>query len=166
MKTIKAKIGQKRISKGMIVRLSDFTPWWIVCKECRECATLVPRSESHSANCKCANCGAIYSITLGSDWDRRMKDLPLWLRGNFRDEVFWSVNGDHLLFLEELIGATLRERPVHGGKRINLTTAMPFNLPSWMLSAKNRPALLHLIQKLKQRLPKDFVPAKLHENPR
>ncbi len=46
----------------------------------------------------------------------------------------------------------------------SFTQAMPFNLPSWMLSAKNRSDLLRLIRRLKKRLPKDFVPAERIEN--
>jgi len=31
---------------------------------------------------------------------------------------------------------------------------MPFNLPAWILSAKNRPDLLRLIQRLRETIPK------------
>jgi hypothetical protein len=91
-----------------------------------------------------------------------MVSLPLWLKADFRGNIFWAVNGDHLLFLEYLIGATLRERPVHKGRRLRFTGAMPFNLPRWMLSSKNRIDLLRLIQKLKKRLPKNFIPTEPH----
>src|SRR5256885_3187438 len=151
---------QHRISKKTIVRLGDFAPWWVGCKQCQERALLVAEAGKLMARCSCTACGALYSIELSQDYPRRMLELPLWFRSDFRGEVFWAVNGDHLLFLEEIIGARLRERPIHRGSRIKLTRAMPFNLPSWMLSAKNRPDILRLIRKLKKRLPKDFVPSK------
>jgi hypothetical protein len=148
-----------RISKKHIARLGDFTPWWAVCKKCNKQAKLTPDYARMNAKCRCANCGAIYSIALDSDHDRRMVELPLWLKSDFRGDVFWAVNGDHLLFLEHVIGASLRERPVLKGMRLKFTGAMPFNLPRWILSAKNRTDLLRTIRKLKKRLPKNFIAA-------
>ena len=124
---------------------------------------LVPEVGKLVGQSSCTTCGAIYSTVLNQEYRRRMLELPLWFRSDFRGEVFWAVNGDHLLFLEGLIAASLRERPIHKGSRIRLTKAMPFNLPSWMLSAKNRPDILRLIRKLKKRLPTDFVPSKPEE---
>jgi len=82
--------------------------------------------------------------------------LPLWLREDFRGEVFWALNGEHLAHLERVIRATLRERPVFGRespkfrKREITNQNMPFNLPAWLLSAKNRSDLLRLITRLRK----------------
>src|SRR5229473_3127273 len=127
----------QRISKRTIVRLENFSPLWVVCKQCQDRALLVPETGRLLAQCSCTKCGAIYSIALIDNYRRRMVQLPLWLKNDFRGELFWAVNGDHLLFLEGIIAARLRERPIHRGNRMKLTRAMPFNLPSWMLSAKN-----------------------------
>lgn len=86
-------------------------------------------------------------------WLRQYSDLPLWLKTDFRGKVFWAFNGEHLDFLERVIRSTLRERPVMRGRRLAFTMRMPFNLPSWLLSAKNRPDLLKLIAKLRLTIP-------------
>src|SRR5579859_966825 len=105
MRRATTKALRHRISKKMIVRLGDFSPWWVVCKQCRDQALLVPEVGKLLAQCSCTMCGAIYAIALNENYRRRMLDLPLWLRSDFRGEVFWAVNGDHLLFLEGIIGA-------------------------------------------------------------
>jgi hypothetical protein len=71
--------------------------------------------------------------------DEDIPDLPLWLKADFRGNVFWALNGDHLDFLERAIRSTLRERPVMSGRRLPFTIRMPFNLPSWMLSQRGKP---------------------------
>jgi hypothetical protein len=83
-------------------------------------------------------------------------DLPIWFKANFRGHVLWAVNEDHLLHLERVIQATLRERPVFKSEKLKFKQRrmtnqnMPFNLPTWLLSAKNRPALIRLVAKMKK----------------
>jgi len=74
--------------------------------------------------------------------------------------VLWAVSGEHLDYLEQVVGATLRERPILNSKRQSFTTSMPFNLPSWILSAKNRPGLLRLIRKPKKTIPGEMLKGK------
>jgi hypothetical protein len=58
-----------------------------------------------------------------------------------------------------VIRATLRERQVSGPasakfrERGRTNRNMPFNLPAWLLSAKNRPDLVRLIAKLRKTAP-------------
>jgi hypothetical protein len=68
-----------------------------------------------------------------------------------------SLNEEHLDHLERVIKAELRERPVIQLAKIRIryktNQNMPFNLPSWVLSAKNRPGLLRLIARLRKTIP-------------
>lgn len=101
----------------------------------------------------------LYSIPLSADYDRLYLDLPLWFRADFREEIFWALNGEHLAHLERVIRATLRERQVWSPATAKFRDRgmtnqnMPFNLPAWLLSAKNRPDLLRLIAKLRKTVP-------------
>jgi hypothetical protein len=110
-----------------------------------------------TGECTCLACGAIYNLSLGQNYATRYLNLPLWLKANFRGHTFWAVNGDHLDHLERVIHAELRERPViqlaKVRKRFRTNQNMPFNLPAWILSAKNRPDLLRLIQRLRKTIP-------------
>jgi len=148
-----------RLAAGDVVRVQVFAPWWVKCSRCSDLAYMTPEWPESNAECKCGNCGAVYSIPLSPDYRRLYIDLPLWLRADFRGEVFWALNGEHLAHLERVIRATLRERPVFERdspkfrKRGMTNQNMPFNLPAWLLSAKNRPDLLRLITRLRKTVP-------------
>jgi hypothetical protein len=124
---------------------------------------MTPTLAESKADCKCGACGAIYSISLSEDYSTLYTKLPLWLRADFRGKVFWALNSEHLDYLEKVIRATLRERPVliplsgadrpQFPKRAVTNQNMPFNLPAWLLSAKNRPDLLKLIARLRKTVP-------------
>jgi hypothetical protein len=99
----------------------------------------------------------VYSIQFNPEYDRRLSSLPLWLKADFRGNIFWALNGEHLELLERVIRSTLRERPVMLGRRLSFTMRMPFNLPFWILSAKNRPDLLRLISRLRATIPAEIA---------
>ncbi len=128
----------ERLPTNSIRRIGEFAPWWIKCRDCGDLAVMSPDWGKRSCECKCKNCGALYKIPINRNYAGQVVDLPLWLKASFRENVLWAVNGEHLDYLEQVVGATLRERPILNGKRQSFTTAMPFNLPSWILSAKNR----------------------------
>jgi hypothetical protein len=146
----------KRLPTNRVRRINDFVPLWVKCRECNSIATANTDSSNRTCQCKCESCGAIYQIPFAQEHTRQFVDLPLWLKANFRGEVFWAVNGEHLDFLEEVVAATLREKVVSSGARLSLNGAMPYNLPSWLLSAKNRPNLVRLIKKLKKTIPVEW----------
>jgi len=146
----------KRLPTGSIRRINDFVPLWVRCRECDSLATANADWSNRICQCRFESCGAIYKIPVAKEYRRQFVELPLWLRANFRGKMFWAVNGEHLDFLEQVVAATLREKVVFRGERIRLTMAMPFNLPSWLLSAKNRPDLLRLIHKLRKTIPRDW----------
>jgi len=110
-----------------------------------------PHWDNQVGECKCQFCGALYTVDIPRDqFAKVVKSLPLWFKSGFRNQVFWALNEDHLAYLEQVISAGLRERAVFSGKRIRQNQAMPFVLPAWLLSAKNRPDLLRLIARLKK----------------
>lgn len=128
------------------------------CKECSSIATANADWSKRTGQCKCDSCGAVYQIPIAQDYARQFVDLPLWLKADFRGNVFWAVNGEHLDFLEEVVAATLGEKVVSREMRISLNGAMPYNLPRWLLSAKNRPGRLRLVKKLKKTIPAKWRP--------
>lgn len=74
--------------------------------------------------------------------------LPLWLQASCVGETLWAYNEQHLAFLEEFVSATLRERshdPATGWSN----SSMASRLPQWMQSAKNRPAVLKGLARLR-----------------
>jgi hypothetical protein len=66
----------------------------------------------------------------------------LWLRLDIGRDVLWAYNYEHLTHLREYIGATLR------GRQSLTFSTMVERLPQFIKSAKNRDALLALIEKL------------------
>lgn len=69
--------------------------------------------------------------------------LQLWLQLDFDGSILWAYNTAHLDFLEEFIGAKLREEKVVS--RHSLTQTMP----SFIMKASNRAKLLRLISKMR-----------------
>lgn len=147
----------RRLALKDVVRVDSFQPVWLRCARCSRLAFMSPRWEEGSGECRCGQCGAIYRVSLGVNFSTRYVELPLWLKLNFRRHVFWAINGDHLDQLERVIQAELRERPViqlaKVRERFKTNQNMPFNLPSWILSAKNRAGLLKLIHRLRATIP-------------
>jgi hypothetical protein len=143
----------KRLPINAMRRIAEFTEYWVRCNGCERLAITTPNWGTRTCMCKCKSCGAVYSIPISGDHTRQFVDFPFWLKSNFRGKIFWAVNGEHLDLLEQVVGATLRERPIYFGRRISFTTMMPFNLPSWLLSAKNRPDILRIIKKLRKTIP-------------
>jgi hypothetical protein len=148
-----------RLAASDVVRVDAFTPWWVKCPRCSGLAHMTPNWSERKGESKCVHCGAVYSVPLSADYRRVYPELALCFRAEFRDEVFWALNGEDLAHLELVIRATLRERQVLGpasGKfreRGTTNQNMPFNLPAWLLSAKNRPDLLRLPAKLRKTVP-------------
>jgi hypothetical protein len=141
----------KRLNIEVSVRVERFEPWWLKCEKCSKIAKMWPRWAERVGDCKCQFCGALYTISMPQgQFARVVKTLPLWFKSGFRNQVFWALNEKHLAYLEQVISAGLRERAVFSGRRIRQNQAMPFVLPAWLLSAKNRPDLLHLIARLKK----------------
>lgn len=71
--------------------------------------------------------------------------LPLWLQRDFRGDLFWAFNYDHLEVLRQYIGAKLRERGILPRNSWSKNRSMVGRLPAFIKKAANREALLKLI---------------------
>jgi len=130
--------------------------------KCRECHAQLRRSAPWAGAWKklamhCENCGdrCEYdaSITLHHLHQGRMTDrvygLPLWLQKEFRDELFWAYNYEHLEALRSYIAAKLRERGFNPyTNTIRKNSTMISRLPVFIKKAGNRSELLKLIARL------------------
>jgi len=72
--------------------------------------------------------------------------LPVWLQDDFSGEILWAYNLEHLDFLAAHVGPKLRER-----NQANAPRSLGSRLPRWMTTARNREAVLKLIEKLKKK---------------
>jgi len=74
--------------------------------------------------------------------------LELWLSIECCGNRLWALNEDHLVWLEDFVAASLRERrrdPAHGWSNSSLAS----RLPRWITAAENRDMILKAIEKLK-----------------
>ncbi len=148
-----------RLASEVGVRIEQFVPWWVVCDRCHKMAKLWPNWTEKRGEGKCECCGAIFTVVLDLGYlPVAIRKMPLWLKAEFRRHVFWALNGDHLLCLEHIVEAGLRERAVYSlprgtKRRMMQNQSMPWVLPAWLLSAKNRPDLFRLIARLKGKIP-------------
>jgi hypothetical protein len=154
----------------------DGTLFLVRCSRCGRCATVTPRDLAQQGiwaprRFACHHCGhardwppppledvflrdgewcvrprhRMPGITIGSprDW---YFDLPLWLQAPCCGQVLWAYHAWHLTYLEEYIGATLRER------RPEVYRSLAARLPSWMKTAKHRDEVLQALARLRARL--------------
>lgn len=138
-------------------RLSDFDrEIWVVCPNCQKRAIATVSREKKEARLSCSHCGQTnQTSTLVTYGNNKQMDvtlaahqyfnLTLWYQHPFKNEVFWAYNPGHLLYLEQYIGAKLREHK----DRTHFTLLE--KLPKFYHEAKNREALLKIIQKLKSK---------------
>lgn len=134
-------------------RLSDFADEvWAVCPTCSGKAIATRYLEEKIARILCTTCGynRSISIELGTKGYVILSahdyfNVPLWLSASFKDKTFDAYNGEHLNYLQEYIAAGLRET------KDRKFFTMVEKLPKFITSAKNREALLKLIEKLRNK---------------
>ena len=105
---------------------------------------------------KCDECGDVceYEATLSRHSMNHglMCDnifgLPLWLQQEFRSDLFWAFNYEHLHLLEQYVRAKLREKGIHNKGSKN--SLMFSRLPTFITSAKNREEILKLMDELRR----------------
>lgn len=89
----------------------------------------------------------------------------LWLRTPCcGSKVLWATNDGHLTYLEDSIGASLRERPeavISPMGRRWIGRGLSSKLPEWMKSAKHRDEVIAGLARLRAALPADRVDADL-----
>ncbi len=134
-----------------------------VAVKCRECHASLRRSAPWDGQWKklmihCEQCGddCAYEAQLSrhTHHEGRITDpvfgLPLWLQKEFRQDLFWAYNYEHLQLLQQYIGAKLRERGIAPRNTIRKNSAMLSRLPEFIKKAANRAGLLKLIQNLEE----------------
>jgi hypothetical protein len=145
----------KALPKDLFYLQQSKTNILIRCPHCDECALVRSTSYSDSdrkliANCFCSHCVKEWRIQPGGhafNDSRPYRYIPLWLQTNCCGEVLWAFNQKHLEFLEKYVSQTLRKRPR------NFNGSLQSRLPKWILSAKNRAAVLRGIKRLIAKLP-------------
>lgn len=68
--------------------------------------------------------------------------LPLRHQRSFRGNTIWAYNREHLTFLLSFVRSTHRHREP------NANSTLVSQLPQWMKSAKNRPALVAALESM------------------
>lgn len=134
--------------------LDDFrTEVWVVCPHCERKAIARADHELRVARLLCAHCSYTREVSTETSLLGMKANLlisanayfgtGLWLQHPFKNDVFWAYNLAHLDYLERYIGAKLREHR----ERSHFTLLE--KLPKFYHEAKNRSALLKIIQRLK-----------------
>lgn len=138
------------------LRITDFQQEVdVVCPKCQKKALATVNYEDKQAKLICKHCGYIdikeSAVTfLGvHDYFRTAAhvyfDAELWYLTPFKNDVFFAYNDAHLNYLEQYIGAKLREHK----DRSHFTFLE--KLPKFYHEAKNRNTLLKLISKLRNK---------------
>jgi DNA-directed RNA polymerase subunit RPC12/RpoP len=139
---IRYKVSLKRNCDNCGKLISKFIPHCkepmatlaIPCPACGEVRVYKPRNESYyeSHNAPGAGLAPIFR-------------LPLWFQDSIRGNLFWAYNREHLHAIKEYVGAKLRER------QTTTHTTMVEKLPQFIKEAKNREAVLKMIEKLERK---------------
>ncbi|MGB4847867.1 MAG: hypothetical protein WBP41_08115 [Saprospiraceae bacterium] len=130
--------------------------------KCRECNQPISRSAEVSGEwaklkLKCNECGdeCEYEAKISRHYMHHglMCDnvfgLPLWLQREFRSDLFWAFNYEHLNLLDQYVSAKLRERGIDNKGSKN--SLMFSRLPTFITSAKNRGEILKLIDEMQKK---------------
>lgn len=156
------------------VSLSDFKDRvLVVCPRCSACARLDWLSARDERRGDRIVRMAGYRLVCPScvhvaDWRKRFQhecpptlglgpelagfELEVWLQRPCCGETLWAYNAKHLSFLAEYVGAELRERWPDTNEGWQPLGGPGRRLPRWMLSAKNRQAVLAGVKALRRLL--------------
>ena len=128
----------------------------VKCRECRHQLTRSAEVDGHwnKLKMKCDECGDEYEyeahLSKQLKHDGLMCDpvfgLKLWLQKPVGDDLFWAYHYEHLLLLEQYVGAKLRERGIDNKGSKN--SLMFSRLPTFITKAGNRDEMLKLIHEL------------------
>ena len=134
----------------------------IVCPSC--CKKAIVKKNEETIKIICLNCG--YSKMLSEKPDVILHQssskiikgkytiiggavdpyfhLPLWLKQDCCENLFWAYNYEHLDFLKKYVEAKLRERNLDEISNKSIGS----RLPKWMTLKKNRDIVLKTIHQL------------------
>ena len=128
----------------------------LVKRRCYQCGRRLKKNikgpkHSYQYNLVCPGCGC--EMLEPIVWTRQFKPtacdphfgLRLWFVGSVKGNEFWAYNREHLAFLKNYVSAKVRVREP------NLNSSLVSRLPTWMLSAKNRQAVIREISKLERK---------------
>lgn len=128
---------------------------WVVCTVCNKKAIAKVDYERKQARLYCESCGYNKQIPTETEvfgvkgnWEIAAHghfNVSLWLQHPFKNDVFYAYNGNHLHYLEQYIAAGLREHKDRTG------FTLLEKLPKFYHEAKNRNALIKIIEKLKKK---------------
>jgi Zn ribbon nucleic-acid-binding protein len=128
----------------------------VVCPQCQKKALSTVNYEAKTAKLTCMHCGyhkakstVLSFLGLVAHYKEsahRYFGATLWYQAPFKKDCFFAYNEAHLHYLEQYIGAKLREHK----DRTHFTLLE--KLPKFYHEAKNRDALLKLINKLKNKV--------------
>lgn len=137
--------------------LSDFGH--IIIVKCPKCGKPInyknfPDNSAIVATMSCLKCGYIrngYEINIHKNpYAVFFQDYENYLTASCCGEELWAYNLEHLDFLENYVGATIRSRVP------NFNKSLASRLPQWLKEAKNRKEILKIIARLKEKYAKDL----------
>jgi hypothetical protein len=125
----------------------------VVCPKCQKKALTTVNYDEKKAKLICTHCGFCeikdtilthmgYTNNFIGAANLYFK-AELWYMAAFKNDIFFAYNESHLLYLEKYISAKIREHKDR--KHFTLIE----KLPKFYHEAKNREALLKIIEKLK-----------------
>lgn len=127
----------------------------VVCPKCSKRAKAKRNEEEKRVDLYCSHCGFNDRATMEVSFGKTVGTLKmsaasyfpveLWYIAEFKNDLVWAYNLEHLSYLERYIGAKLREHK----DRTHFTLLE--KLPRFYHEAKNRESLLKLIQRLKDK---------------
>lgn len=123
------KTGPQRLTRRDLATVDDFKRWWIRCSKCSRLAYMTPNWKQMEGECKCGACGGVYSLKFNPEYDRRFSSLALWLKADFRGNIFWALNGEHLQLLERVNSLHSQETPGNAWKALVLYHADAIQSP-------------------------------------
>jgi predicted RNA-binding Zn-ribbon protein involved in translation (DUF1610 family) len=138
-------------------RLSDFeNEVWVVCPSCYKQAISTINETEKKARLFCTHCGFNKTCSTQIAYEKRkilivqqaaylFFDAKIWFSMPYKKYLFWAYNPSHLNYLEQYIGAKLRENK--GRTHFTLLE----KLPKFYHEAKNREGLLKIISILKMK---------------
>lgn len=104
----------------------------VKCDACESSFQMKPRTEKY-CNCAVKEEGLIHDKVFGH---------PYYFQQDFKGKLFWARNREHLLEMENYVSSDLRRRSSYGARMVE-------KLPTFIKEAKNREAILKILQKWK-----------------
>ena len=146
--------------EGLYVFMDDTLA---VCPQCSGCAVSRRKDASGGPDWFAPRRVTCHACSFAKEWAgrkiwrgvRQLQDdyfgLPLWLQTPCCGDVLWAYGERHLSFLEDFVGARLRER-TRDDKTGWSNTSVISRLPVWIKSAKHRDDVLKGFSRLRVRL--------------